>query len=818
MDRMDFENCVELEAHVSRLVRFGDDRALLEFEDGRCCVYREDGTFESNDGFQARCDVVRVVPATTTAAATAATVLASVQASLEDAIIGLDVSTGRLYRNGAVIASDATSVGVHTRSAGGPHLLYTTRANVLKTLPLFGEESEAVRRTVEDGCVLVSLPEGTVDVVLQAPRGNLEIIRPRALVLPAIEDALDRREFAAAWRLTTVNRVDLNVLVNHGWPALIEKDNVRAFLEGVGSDSDVAGFLQSLSASKAAEDDGNAENTKIGAVCEAFRKEVSSSSQHGRAWLRTELTTYTKCGDIGKALLRIKEIKDLDMNNNGNGNGNEQSDERTHPSAEAGLKHLLLHNSDNAVYEAALGEYELQLAYMVVAHIQRDPGEYLAQLQEFAVIQNEHLRQAAIDKHLGRFDRAVENLYAASFDDALDLAVSKDLLRHLLKLVDRDIECGDGGSGLAARRSVVVKALGEHLSTKGKYEDAAIAFVAAGDLDLALRSYRLAGAWRPAMTLAARLGKDDGFVKNLVRRMSDDLEQFQPLEAARLNLDYLNDVPNAVRLYAQGGEWREALRLATLTSEADANMDILVSVASASAASLLQGFLEDKDRIQKYWARLRDLREKRVAMEVLEGHRDASIIAAMDEDAFVDTASVATDMSMYSMLTDATSATGTSTSTFASFTSTVGGRRKHKQPKKKNKIRRGSPEEEDQLANHVLGLLPTANACEQTGQLAEFLVYIGHEDDAVKLQASLKALIDEATMASDDIARSPPPGCRMVLPYAVREGIFNEAGPAVLLKVDRGVGQVAEAGLQRRVEAGKATMASTGWKWELLRK
>ena len=831
-----FENCVELEAHVSRLVRFGDgdeihDGVLFEFEDGRCCVYLADGTIQSVDGFGTRCDVVRVVPSTFMPKMSIQT----------PAVLGLDVTTGRLYRNGAIVATDATSVGVHTRSAGGPHLLFTTRSNVLKTLPLFGDETYAVNRTVEDGCLLVSLPEGSVDVIMQAPRGNLEIIRPRALVLPAIEDALDRREFAAAWQAAIVNRVDLNVLVNHGWPSIVEKGSVRGFLEAVGSDSDVAGFLQSLKTVR--NDEGGADN-KVHHVCEAFRNEVSQD----RAWLRTELTSYIKCGDMGKALMRIKEVKEMDMNNMNNMDtmkGRENT--LSQPTAETGLKHVLLHNSENAVYEAALGEYELQLAYMVVAHIQRDPGEYLAQLQAFAVIEDQYLRRAAIDKHIGRFDKAIENLLqAGNFDDALDLAVSKDLLKHLLNLVDadRDLQnrqdrehhehhkhlqnCGDG------RRSAVLNALGEQLSAKGKYEDAAITFVAAGDLEQALRSYRLASAWRPAMTLAFRLGKDDSFVKDLARRLSDDLEEFQPLEAARINLDYLNNLPAAIRLFAQGGEWREALRLATLrredtnsnavnansTDSTDKYMEILVSVASSSAASLLKGFLEDADRVDKYWERLRDLRNKRVAMEVLEIERDAATAAAMDDDAFVDTASMATDMSMFSMLTDATAATGASTSTFASLASTVGGRRKNRQkkPKKKNKIRRGSPEEEDQLAKHLLTLFPKANVCEQTGQLAEFLVYVDHEDDAEKLQSSLKALIDKATAAAEDVVAQPPPGRKMTLPYRVREDIFNEAGPAVLLKVDRHIASVAEADLQVQVEEGKTAMSSTGWKWELLRK
>ena len=842
-----FENCVELEAHVSRLVSFGNSSALLEFEDGRCSAYTIDtvegraGTVQGLPGFGSPCNVVRVVSIeicgdTSTHGRHGQYGQGPVEPA-DACILGLDQATGRLYRNGSLLASDVTSIGVHSRSAGGPHLLYTTRTNVLRTLPLFGDGSSAVNRAIEDGCVLVSLPEGSVDVIMQAPRGNLEVVRPRALVLPAVHSALDRLDYLAAWRLATINRVDMNELVNHGWPKLL--DNVEAFFVAVGSDVEVAGFLQSLEA-PAAHKGSNPNRLQL--VCEAFRRHAAGR----RSWLRTELTSHTKCGDIGKALLRVKEIKEIDMSD---------GDELTpQPSAEVGLKHVLLYNPENAVYEAALGEYELQLSYMVVAHIQRDPGEYLAQLQEFAVIENQYMRQAAIDKHLGRFERAVKNLFeAGSFDDALELATSNGLLKYLLALVDAsegtDANGGEnpgcGEHPASFKRPVVLKAMGEHLSSNGKYEDAALAYIAAGDLEQAMRSYRLASAWRPAMTLALRLGKDAAFIRDLARRLCDDLEEFQPVDAARIHLEYLNNIPAAIKLFAQGGEWREALRLAVGThrpagafpahvagnvstgsgnagnefdmADTDELMKILVSVASRSAARLLEGFIEDTERVDKYWSRLRDLREKRLAMEKLESDRDHDTSMDLNDDAFVDTASMATDMSMFSLLTDATA---TSTSTFASFASTVGGRQKvgKRQSKKRNKIRRGSPEEEDQLARFILTLLPKANICEECGQLSEFLVFIGHEDDAIKLQSSLKALIDKASVAAEDVLASPPPGKQMILPYEVREGIFNESGPSTLLKVDRHVASVANAELQLQVQEGKTEMSQTGWKWELLRR
>ncbi len=72
--------------------------------------------------------------------------------------------------------------------------------------------------------------------------------------------------------------------------------------------------------------------------------------------------------------------------------------------------------------------YELPLAYMVIAHSQRDPGEYLLELQGLAAKPSQPLRRHAIDAHLGRWPQALRHLVAAGdqhFDAALGLAEDK---------------------------------------------------------------------------------------------------------------------------------------------------------------------------------------------------------------------------------------------------------------------------------------------------------------------------------------------------------------------------------------------------------
>ena len=68
---------------------------------------------------------------------------------------------------------------------------------------------------------LLALCAGGVYVVMQMPRGNLETVAPRALLLTAVVDALARHDYARAWALATINRVDLNLIVDYSWPSFL---------------------------------------------------------------------------------------------------------------------------------------------------------------------------------------------------------------------------------------------------------------------------------------------------------------------------------------------------------------------------------------------------------------------------------------------------------------------------------------------------------------------------------------------------------------------------------------------------------------------
>jgi elongator complex protein 1 len=128
---------------------------------------------------------------------------------------------------------------------------------------------------------------------------------------------------------------------------------------------------------------------KANLICEKFRsclESTSNSTEH----MNSILTTYIK---------------------------------QTPPNMEGALKYLNQHPKlfDNAIryltyfididrlYDIALGTYNFDLVLMISEKTQKDPKEYLPELNQLRLIDNHNWRKFKIDCRLKRFKKAIEN-------------------------------------------------------------------------------------------------------------------------------------------------------------------------------------------------------------------------------------------------------------------------------------------------------------------------------------------------------------------------------------------------------------------------
>ncbi len=78
-----------------------------------------------------------------------------------------------------------------------------------------GLEDLGVRRRAENGAKIVTSCVETSAVVLQMPRGNLETVYPRELLLSCVAGWLDGCEYGPAYAAMRRHRINLNILCDH---------------------------------------------------------------------------------------------------------------------------------------------------------------------------------------------------------------------------------------------------------------------------------------------------------------------------------------------------------------------------------------------------------------------------------------------------------------------------------------------------------------------------------------------------------------------------------------------------------------------------
>lgn len=83
-----------------------------------------------------------------------------------------------------------------------------------------------------------------MSLVLQMPRGNLETVYPRAMVLAGIRKLVEEKDYGSAFSTCRTQRVDMNILFDHRPEQFL--DNVGLFLDQVKDAANIDLFLSTL--------------------------------------------------------------------------------------------------------------------------------------------------------------------------------------------------------------------------------------------------------------------------------------------------------------------------------------------------------------------------------------------------------------------------------------------------------------------------------------------------------------------------------------------------------------------------------------------
>ncbi|EDL91691.1 inhibitor of kappa light polypeptide enhancer in B-cells, kinase complex-associated protein, isoform CRA_b [Rattus norvegicus] len=490
----------------------------------------------------------------------------------EECVLGL-TDRCRFFINDTEVASNITSFAVCD-----DFLLVTTHSHTCQCFSLSGASlkmlqaglcgsqvpSGEILRKVERGSRIVTVVPQDTKLILQfllikealfcfeMPRGNLEVVHHRALVLAQIRKWLDKLMFKEAFECMRKLRINLNLIHDHNPKVFLE--NVETFIKQIDSvnhlnlfftelkEEDVTKTMYPPPVTKSVQVSTNPDGKKVDLICDAMR--VAMETINPRKFCLSILTSHVKktTPELDIVLQKVHELQ------------GKIPFEPESVSAEEALKYLLLLVDVNELFNHSLGTYDFDLVLMVAEKSQKDPKEYLPFLNTLKKMETNYQR-FTIDKYLKRYEKALGHLSKCGpeyFTECLNLIKDKNLYKEALKLYRPD----------SPQYQAVSVAYGEHLVQEHLYEPAGLVFARCGAHEKALEAFLACGSWQQALCMAAQLQMAKDKVAGLARTLAGKLvEQRKHSEAATVLEQYAQDYEEAVLLLLEGSAWEEALRL-----------------------------------------------------------------------------------------------------------------------------------------------------------------------------------------------------------------------------------------------------------------
>jgi elongator complex protein 1 len=722
----------------------------------------------------------------------------------EESLIGL-TSGFKLFAGGVMLSTECNSFALHS-----DYLLFSTLTHRLRTVTLHKSVQENISilapkpnikfddssREIEQGAIIISV--SNTRVVLQMPRGNLEAIEPRSLVLHSIRNHLDNQEYKQAFEMMRKQRINLNFFYDHN-PSLFmehiasfldqtpEIDHLNLFISSLTSEDctkttyvDVFGHTRKAStvfhsaASIASSSTANPAPTKlisakaaqyimpihtedaaikarlvplkigkdkinslnkVNHVCDTLRSLMEKKD--AEKYLLPILTTLV-CKDppeIEKALLTVQRLRKSELEASGASSTTTMSSSMT---SEKALKYLVFLVDVNRLYDIALGMYDFDLVILVAQKSQKDPREYLPFLADLQK-QDQFYQRYSIDAHLAKWESALVNLSKAGterFNECLALIEKRNLYNFALTVFQGE------------ERNSVLEIYGDHLHAQKAYAKAILAYRSGNKLQKAFETAKCDSNWRQAVALGHQLGIPTQSPEDWTQHLNDLAtlchDRFKYEDAATVLEQLLGRPTEALAVLLEGYLWDHAQLLCHKHGLSAKIETDLVPAALAAQQTILTTIQEKTVKLSKYHNRLITVRANKYlqaqseSMPMIEGSETSSMYSGSSQSS------------------SASSSTKKSAKSSKSAKSNKSSRSSRSASKGKVSGRKGSPHEEQFLVQEIPGLLPPLRIQQEVSDLLAVLFQFGHSAKAVELQKALDEWISRGSKALN-IINTPSP-------------------------------------------------------------
>ena len=536
--------------------------------------------------------------------------------------IGL-TQAGELFADSRLLAKNCTSFLV-TQA----HLIFTTTQHLLKFVHLARAEELEVPpdtpendercRTIERGAKLVTVTPSKYAVTLQMPRGNLETIYPRALVLAGIRQHIDSKDYKSAYLACRNHQVDTNILCDYQPEQFmssistvigqLKKGNrIDDFLAKL-RDEDVSitmyrdtlkvsqseGLPHTLGLSQGAQprmipNGTTSASGKTNRICDAF---LEVFNKNPSAHVQNSITAYVskRPSDLSSALQVVSKLR-----------------ETSAEEADAAMVHLCFLSDVNRLYDVALSLYDIPLTLLVAEQSQKDPREYMPFLEHLHAIPHESRRRFEIDDYLHNYTKAQSSLFDLSAHDELErYCVKHDLYREALALYKYE-------QPPQPRFKAISHLFAQYLVSQSRNRQAAILYESLQEYSSAYPLYALAHMWRESLTCASFVPLTPDQRKEHALSLANSLAEHDRdfRAAATIHSEHLHDAVTAARLLCKGSYFGDATRLLALRGLGEEIHKVVDTGLTEKFGEILELLADCKSQFAAQVPRIEELRIKK---------------------------------------------------------------------------------------------------------------------------------------------------------------------------------------------------------------
>ncbi|XP_009859423.2 elongator complex protein 1 [Ciona intestinalis] len=640
----------------------------------------------------------------------------------------------QLFLNNTVISRECTSYSIHDE-----YILYTTSSHKIicisrnSDITQYNKPTENqlprqiscdISRSVERGSTIVTVTPNDTKVVLQMPRGNLELIHPRPLVISVVKRAINKFQYRDAFILMRKHRINMNLLYDHSPQQFNNK--VEHFIEQLDSVDYLNLFLSELKDENFTETmysqyypnssktgnvliSNSVTPSKVNSVCDKVLS-VLNAAQNGKHFLSI-LTAHVRKiePEIKQALSKVRD----------------QKESSNSTLVAEGLRHLHVMVEGRVLYRESLATYDLELALMVAQVSNDDPKEYMPFLNKLKQMDPDY-RNYEIDMFLKNYSRALVNIAKCPdhFNECIALVKSHSLHREALKQFGK----------YSPQYKEISNLYAEFLVSKSRYEEAGIILARCDSHKRAIKCFTTACSWQHALNSAAHLkySKEEQteLAQNLSRALADK-NRF--LEAAHVLEHEANDVPSAIQALLKGRHWENALNVIRTRKQVDL-IDTQVLPAIQDAMKENETSINTySEQFERYFNRLmvvREIKKQKQLQAMLYGGGEGDL----ESD-------IASDFG--------STVTGSSHSSASSRASGRTAKSRRKQERKRFSLREGSRYEEEGLLQALREVVTNLSALSTSVHSLLLHAALFHMDAEAE---SLQSLYDKTrSIASKNI-------------------------------------------------------------------